>query len=61
MVNIILHGWFTDEYLASHTVSEATKTKQPLPAEKVEDIIGMLVYWASAQDPGSRVLLRTMQ
>jgi len=43
MVNMILHGSFTEDYLTSHTVSEATKTKQPLPKEKVQVIIGTLV------------------
>lgn len=41
VVNMILHGWFTDEFMASHTVAEATKTKQALPPAKLQAIIGM--------------------
>ena len=47
VANMILHGWFSDEFLASHTVSEAMKTKQPLPPAKLQAIIGMTAKLSS--------------
>jgi BEN domain len=45
MTNEILHGLYTDEFMASHTVSESKGSKTALPQAQVMAIIGIILQF----------------
>lgn len=44
MTNDILHGMFTNEYMAQHTVCGGNEKKTALPQQLVSELIGMILY-----------------
>jgi len=40
MTNDLLHGMFSTEYMATHSLAGGNKEKEPLPAGIVDMIIG---------------------
>jgi hypothetical protein len=40
MTNDLMHGLFSEQYMASHSVAGGNKDKQPLPANIVNRLIG---------------------
>jgi hypothetical protein len=46
MTNDLLHGLYTNEYMASHSLAGGNKNKPALPGSVVDRLTGMVLVWS---------------